>query len=80
MRFCPFQDTIAIGHARGVSSIVVPGSGEANIDSFEDGVFENKKGRQEREVRNLLDKVRVKSNLGSPLVLMYCLSLSFNPI
>ncbi|CCO28181.1 putative U3 small nucleolar RNA-associated protein 7 Short=U3 snoRNA-associated protein 7 [Rhizoctonia solani AG-1 IB] len=58
MRFCPFQDTIAIGHARGVSSIVVPGSGEANIDSFEDGVFENKKGRQEREVRNLLDKLQ----------------------
>ncbi|KAF8759891.1 BING4CT protein [Rhizoctonia solani] len=56
MRFCPFQDAIAIGHARGVSSIVVPGSGEANIDSFEDGVFENKKARQEREVRSLLDK------------------------
>ncbi|CAE6457232.1 unnamed protein product, partial [Rhizoctonia solani] len=58
MRFCPFQDAIAIGHARGVSSIVVPGSGEANIDSFEDGVFENKKARQEREVRSLLDKLQ----------------------
>jgi U3 small nucleolar RNA-associated protein 7 len=57
MRFCPFQDTIAIGHAHGVSSIVVPGAGEANIDSFEDGVFENTKARREREVRGLLDKV-----------------------
>ncbi|CAE7083826.1 unnamed protein product [Rhizoctonia solani] len=51
MRFCPFEDTIAIGHAHGVSSIIVPGSGEANIDSFEDGVFENKRARQERELQ-----------------------------
>ncbi|CAE6470151.1 unnamed protein product [Rhizoctonia solani] len=51
MRFCPFEDTIAIGHAHGVTSIIVPGSGEANIDSFEDGVFENKKARQERELQ-----------------------------
>ncbi|QRW16255.1 U3 small nucleolar RNA-associated protein [Rhizoctonia solani] len=41
-----------------LSIIVVPGSGEANIDSFEDGVFENKKARQEREVRSLLDKLQ----------------------
>lgn len=40
-----------------MSSIVVPGAGEANIDSFEDGVFENTKARREREVRGLLDKV-----------------------
>ncbi|KAF8607550.1 WD40 repeat-like protein [Ceratobasidium sp. AG-I] len=58
MRFCPFQDTIAVGHAHGVSSIVVPGAGEANIDSFEDGVFENTKARREREVRGLLDKLQ----------------------
>ncbi|QRW01709.1 U3 small nucleolar RNA-associated protein [Ceratobasidium sp. AG-Ba] len=58
MRFCPFQDAIAIGHSQGVSSIIVPGAGEANIDSFEDGVFENAKARREREVRNLLDKLQ----------------------
>ncbi|KAG9097882.1 Small subunit (SSU) processome component [Ceratobasidium sp. 370] len=58
MRFCPFQDTIAVGHSHGVSSIVVPGAGEANIDSFEDGVFENTKARREREVRGLLDKLQ----------------------
>ncbi|CAE6492073.1 unnamed protein product [Rhizoctonia solani] len=51
MRFCPFEDAIAIGHAHGVSSIIVPGSGEANIDSFEDAVFENKKARQEKELQ-----------------------------
>ncbi|CAE6465437.1 unnamed protein product [Rhizoctonia solani] len=51
MRFCPFEDAVAVGHAHGVSSIIVPGSGEANIDSFEDGVFENKKARQERELQ-----------------------------
>ncbi|KAG8693175.1 Small subunit (SSU) processome component [Ceratobasidium sp. 395] len=58
MRFCPFQDAIAVGHSHGVSSIVVPGAGEANIDSFEDGVFENVKARREREVRGLLDKLQ----------------------
>ncbi|KAG8740122.1 Small subunit (SSU) processome component, partial [Ceratobasidium sp. 428] len=31
---------------------------EANIDSFEDGVFENVKARREREVRGLLDKLQ----------------------
>ncbi|KAG8745797.1 Small subunit (SSU) processome component [Ceratobasidium sp. 414] len=58
MRFCPFQDTIAVGHSHGVSSIIVPGAGEANIDSFEDGVFENTKARREREVKGLLDKLQ----------------------
>ncbi|KAG9127126.1 Small subunit (SSU) processome component [Ceratobasidium sp. 392] len=58
MRFCPFQDAIAVGHSHGVSSIIVPGAGEANIDSFEDGVFENVKARREREVRGLLDKLQ----------------------
>ncbi|CAE6473354.1 unnamed protein product [Rhizoctonia solani] len=63
MRFCPFEDAIAIGHAHGVSSIVVPGSGEANIDSFEDAVFQNKKARQEKEVRGLLDKASLQPDM-----------------
>lgn len=57
VRFAPFQDVLTIGHSAGLSSILVPGSGEANFDSSEADPFENKKARREREVKGLLDKV-----------------------
>jgi BING4CT (NUC141) domain len=57
VRFCPFQDILTIGHSAGLSSILVPGSGEPNFDSSEADPFENKRRRREREVRGLLDKV-----------------------
>lgn len=47
-----------MGHVAGLSSILIPGSGEPNFDSHEADPFENKKARREREVRSLLDKVR----------------------
>ncbi|KAH9979780.1 BING4CT-domain-containing protein [Russula compacta] len=55
--FCPFQDVLAIGHAAGVSCILVPGAGEPNFDSSEVDPFEGSKARREREVKSLLDKV-----------------------
>ena len=58
LRFCPFQDVLTIGHAAGVSGILVPGAGEPNFDSAEADPFENGKARREREVKGLLDKVR----------------------
>lgn len=58
VRFAPFQDILTIGHSAGLSSILVPGSGEPNFDSREADPFENKKARTEREVKGLLDKVR----------------------
>ena len=57
VRFCPFQDILTIGHNSGLSSILVPGSGEPNFDSAEADPFENKKARREKEVKALLDKV-----------------------
>jgi len=57
VRFAPFQDTLTVGHAAGLSSILIPGSGEPNFDSREADPFENKKARREREVKSLLDKV-----------------------
>ncbi|KAJ8502892.1 hypothetical protein ONZ45_g11342 [Pleurotus djamor] len=58
VRFAPFQDILTVGHNSGVSSILVPGSGEPNFDSTEADPFENKKARREREVKNLLDKIQ----------------------
>ncbi len=58
LRFCPFQDVLTIGHAAGVSGILVPGAGEPNFDSAEADPFENKKARREREVKARLDKVQ----------------------
>ncbi|KAG8979721.1 Small subunit (SSU) processome component [Tulasnella sp. JGI-2019a] len=57
-RFCPFTDVLTIGHASGLSSIIVPGAGEATFDSSEANPFESKHTRREREVRNLLDKIQ----------------------
>jgi len=59
LRFRPFQDVCAVGHAKGISSIVVPGSGEPNLDSSEYHLdpFQDKKQRREAEVRALLDKL-----------------------
>ena len=59
LRFRPFEDICAIGHAKGISSIVIPGSGEANLDTTEYNLnpFQDKKQRREAEVRALLDKL-----------------------
>ncbi|KAH8824713.1 BING4CT-domain-containing protein [Flagelloscypha sp. PMI_526] len=55
--FCPFQDILTVGHGAGLSSILVPGSGEPNFDSTEADPFENAQARREREVKGLLDKI-----------------------
>jgi U3 small nucleolar RNA-associated protein 7 len=59
LRFRPFEDVCGIGHIKGISSIVIPGSGEPNLDSSEYNVNPNqdKKQRREAEVRALLDKL-----------------------
>ena len=59
LRFRPYEDVCGIGHAKGISSIVVPGSGEPNLDTSEyhTNPFEDTKRRREAEVRALLDKL-----------------------
>ncbi|KAH7102845.1 WD40 repeat-like protein [Auriculariales sp. MPI-PUGE-AT-0066] len=57
VRFVPYQDVLTIGHAGGLSSILVPGSGEPQFDSREADPFEGRRTRREREVRGLLDKI-----------------------
>jgi U3 small nucleolar RNA-associated protein 7 len=59
LRFRPFEDVCGIGHSKGFSSIVIPGSGEPNLDSMEYNLnpFQDSKQRREAEVRSLLDKL-----------------------
>ena len=43
LRFVPFEDVLGIGHSEGYSSVIIPGSGEANFDAYEANPFESKK-------------------------------------
>ncbi|DBA04813.1 TPA: hypothetical protein N0F65_004450 [Lagenidium giganteum] len=58
LAFRPFEDVLTIGHSTGLQSVVIPGSGEPNFDTYEANPYENAKQRGESEVRALLEKIR----------------------
>lgn len=55
--FRPYEDLLCAGHSHGISTIIVPGAGEPNFDSFESNPFINPKQRREQEVQTLLTKL-----------------------
>ncbi|XP_074320711.1 putative U3 small nucleolar RNA-associated protein 7 [Silene latifolia] len=55
--FRPYEDVLALGHSMGWASILVPGSGEPNFDTWVANPFETPKQRREKEIRAFLEKL-----------------------
>lgn len=57
LQFKTYEDILTIGHAKGVSNIIIPGAGDPTYDTFEDSPFITTRQKQDREIKKLLDKI-----------------------
>lgn len=55
--FCPYEDVLGIGHTKGFSSILIPGSGQQNYDSRLPNPYSTEKQIKDYNVKSLLEKI-----------------------
>jgi len=48
IKFVPFEDILGAGHEKGMSSLIIPGSGEANYDALELNPYETAKDNNKK--------------------------------
>lgn len=66
LAFRPYEDVLGIGHSMGWSSILIPGAGEPNFDSWVANPFETPKQRREKEIKSCIDKLRSETIMLDP--------------
>jgi len=57
LAFVPYEDVMLCGHGAGAGTLLAPGVGEPNFDTFVANPYQTRKQRKEHEVRMLLDKL-----------------------
>ncbi|KAG2381384.1 hypothetical protein C9374_006373 [Naegleria lovaniensis] len=57
LSFCPYEDILGVGHSRGFSSLLVPGSGSTSFDSKMPNPYFTDKQVKDFNVRTLLEKI-----------------------
>lgn len=73
------EDVLCAGHTHGISTIIVPGAGEANFDTYENNPFENTRQRQEMEVQSLMNKLTPEMiGLGDNYERVFIICVPFN--
>lgn len=61
-RMCNFVE-LGIGHGSGISSILVPGSGEPNFDALKANPYESNNQQKQWEVKAVLEKIQIQPEL-----------------